>query len=71
MQALKLNADCLALRPPPEETDKMQSDIKRIVKEAMTLPGQPVKQLSSDVFDDLDAAISNAYHDRSGNFNKQ
>lgn len=66
LQAMKLNADCMALRPPPAETEKMQNDIKRIVKEAMTLPGQPNKQNSRDIFEDLDNAISNAYHDRSG-----
>ena len=71
LQAAKLNADCLALRPPPAESEKMSNDIKRIVKEAMTLPGQPPRKTSSnnDIFEDLDAAISKAYHDRSGTMN--
>lgn len=66
MQAQKLNSDCLALKPPQEETDRMQADIKRICREAMVLPGQLVASGSkeSESFD-LDAEISDAFHDKS------
>ena len=69
MQAQKLNQDCLALKPPQEETEKMQADIKRICREAMVLPGELVATGSkeSESFD-LDAEISDAFHDKSGSY---
>lgn len=66
MQAQKLNIDCLALRPPQEETDKMQADIKRICREAMVLPGQPLKPLGNENGSfDLDTEINDAFNDSS------
>ena len=69
MQAQKLNSDCLALKPPQEETDRMQADIKRICREAMALPGELVAtgRKESGSFD-LDAEISDAMHDKSGSY---
>ncbi len=69
MQAQKLNSDCLALKPPQEETERMQADIKRICREAMVLPGELVGSGSKESGSfDLDAEISDAFNDKSGSF---
>lgn len=63
MQAGQLNKDCLALRPTPEEAEKLKAEIKRIVSEASGKPGEPPR--SGSHFD-IDAEISEAWADRSG-----
>ena len=65
LQAAKLNADCLALQPPAHEAEKLQNEIRRIVKEAMVMPGEQPRRDSRDIFD-VEAEISDAFHDRSG-----
>ena len=53
------------MRPPPAEHERFQREIKRIVREAMTLPGETNSATSLDIFNDntnLDEAISDAMH---------
>ena len=71
LQAQKLNLDCLALKPPAQETEKMQADIKRICREAMVLPGEPLRAMSKESGSfDLDAEINDAFHDKSTSSSK-
>lgn len=65
MQAMKLNQECLALRPPPEEAEKLKSEIRKIVRDATVLPGEKPRTSSRDFFD-VEAEINDALNDKSG-----
>ena len=45
-----MNEDCLALRPPAEETARVENEIKELVNMATALPGEAVTQEENNLF---------------------